>query len=77
MNSRINAVWAKETPILFSFVTLFFDLKYIIETVTGKFVSRRAGHAKWPWLLSLAFVMLPAAFPFVSAKKTVCCVKNA
>lgn len=55
----------------------FFYLKYIIETVTGTFVSRRVGHAKWPWLLSLAFVMLPAAFPFVSAKKTVCCVKKA
>ena len=34
-------------------------------------MSMRVGHAKWPWLLSLAFVMLPAAFPFVSAKKTV------
>lgn len=66
-----------ETPIFLSFVTLFFYLKYIIETVTGTFVSRRVGHAKWPWLLSLAFVMLPAAFPFVSAKKTVCCVKKA
>lgn len=66
-----------ETPIFLSFVTLFFYLKYIIETVTETFVSRRVGHAKWPWLLSLAFVMLPAAFPFVSAKKTVCCVKKA